>query len=119
MYRIAEKIAQKEKCDFLITGENLGQVASQTLDNLKVLDDATKMIVLRPLLCNDKNDTIKIAKQIGTYDISIEHKDGCPFVPRKPLTKAKLEKVKAQEEKLNIQKMVDDSIKNAETALIS
>ncbi|OGM01338.1 hypothetical protein A3K72_03085 [Candidatus Woesearchaeota archaeon RBG_13_36_6] len=119
MYRMAERIAKKEKCDFLITGENLGQVASQTLDNLKVLDDATDMIVLRPLLCNDKNDTIKIAKQIGTYDISIEHKDTCAFVPKRPLTKAKLEKVKVQEEKLDIQKIVDDSIKNAESVLIS
>ncbi len=118
MYRIADRIAKKEKCDFLITGENLGQVASQTLDNLKVLDDATEMIVLRPLLCNDKNDTIKIARQIGTYDISIEHKDTCAFVPKRPLTKAKLEKVKVQEEKLNIQKIVDDSIKNAESVLI-
>ena len=114
MYRIAERIAKKEKCDFLITGENLGQVASQTLDNLRVLDYATKMIVLRPLLCNDKNDTIKIARQIGTYEISIEHRDTCAFVPKRPLTKAKLERVRMQEERLNIQRMIDDSIRNAE-----
>jgi len=118
MYRIAERIAEKEKCEYLITGENLGQVASQTLDNLRVLDDATEMIVLRPLLCNEKNDTIKIARQIGTYDISIEHKEACPFVPKRPLTKAKLEKVRMQEEKLNIQRIVDDSIKNAKAVAI-
>jgi tRNA uracil 4-sulfurtransferase len=100
MYRAAEKIAEQEGAQLLLTGESLGQVASQTLDNLAVLDSATKLEVLRPLLGYDKEDTIKIAREIGTYDISIEKSCDCPFVPLHPLTGAKLERVEEQERRL-------------------
>ena len=72
MLRIAEKLAEREKCDFLITGENMGQVASQTLDNMAVIQQAVKIKVLQPLLGFDKNDTIKIARKFETYEMSIE-----------------------------------------------
>src|SRR3989344_3416671 len=72
MFRTAERIARKEGAKFIITGENLGQVASQTLDNMTVADRAVKMIILRPLLCYDKQDIVNMAKEIGTYEISIE-----------------------------------------------
>ncbi len=110
MYRIAEKIAKKEKAMFIITGENLGQVASQTLDNLAVLDNVTKMPILRPLLCFDKNETIKIAKQVGTYELSENRK--CLFVPRHPATKAKLKIIKQEESKLNIIRIIDGALLN-------
>ena len=105
MYRIAEALAKKEKADFIVTGENLGQVASQTLDNLYVLDESIKTNVLRPLLCFDKNETIKIAKEIKTYELSENKK--CLFVPRHPATKAKLEIVEKEESKLDLNKILN------------
>ena len=111
MLRIAEKLAKKERCDFLITGENLGQVASQTLDNMAVIDTAVKMKILSPLLGFDKNDTVRIAKKFGTYELSIQKSPGCPYLPRKPLTRAKLEMMERMEEYVEINKLVDKSYK--------
>ena len=105
MYRIAEKLAKKENAKFIITGENLGQVASQTLDNLAVLDNSINMPVLRPLLCFDKNEIIDIAKNISTYGLSENKK--CPFVPRHPSTKAKLEIIEKEESELDIKSIIN------------
>ncbi|MBU1204540.1 MAG: hypothetical protein KKA61_00445 [Nanoarchaeota archaeon] len=105
MYRIAEKLAKKQNAKFIITGENLGQVASQTLDNLAVLDNAVKIPILRPLLCFDKNEIIDIAKNIKTYGLSENKK--CLFVPRHPSTKAKLEIIKKEESKLDLNKILN------------
>jgi tRNA uracil 4-sulfurtransferase len=99
MYRIAEKIAKEEKAKFIITGENLGQVASQTLDNLAVLEESVEIPVLRPLLCLDKEEIVSIAKEIGTYELAKNIK--CLFVPKRPTTKANLIKTKQEEEKIN------------------
>jgi len=118
MFRVSEKIAKKEKCKFLITGENLGQVASQTLDNLVVCQEAVKIPILRPLLCNDKVETIKIAANIGTYETSIEPGMCCNMVPRNPLTRASLEKVKGEEKRLDINSLVDESVKSAEVVYL-
>ncbi len=108
MYKIAEKIAKKERCKFLITGENLAQVSSQTLQNLSVIDKSVKMPVMRPLLGFDKQEIINIAKEIGTYEISCgpEHCDA--LGPLKPITKAKLEEVLEAEEKINIKELIDN-----------
>ncbi len=105
MYRIAEKLAKKENAKFIVTGENLGQVASQTLDNLAVLDNAINMPILRPLLCFDKNEIIDIAKNINTYELSENKK--CLFVPRHPSTKAKLEIIEKEESKLDLNKILN------------
>ena len=105
MYRIAEKLAKKENAEFIITGDNLGQVASQTLDNLAVLDNAIKTPILRPLLCFDKNEIINIAKNINTYELSENKK--CLFVPRHPSTKAKLEIIEKEEPKLDIKSIIN------------
>ena len=110
MFKFAEKLAKKEKCDFLITGNNLGQVASQTLENMYVTKEAVKIKILDPLLTNDKQETINLAKELGTYEISIQKCQGCPFVPNQPVTKAKLEKIKKEEEKLNIDLSLDKII---------
>ncbi len=97
MYRAAEKLAKEEGAQFIVTGENLGQVASQTLENLGVLDSAVSARVLRPLLGLDKNEIIAIAKKIGTYDISIMKTCGCSYVPKNPVTMADIRKVLHEE----------------------
>ena len=112
MFRIAEKIAETERCDFLITGENLGQVGSQTLENMHVIDQAIGMEVARPILCNDKNETIALAREIGTYDIS-KGPEVCSMLgPKHPATRSTLEKIEMLEKNLDIQKMVEEAVKN-------
>ena len=112
MYRIAEKIAEKEDADFIITGENLGQVASQTLDNLAANRKAVKTEIVRPLLSWDKQETMNLAKEIGTYEISIEKAPSCPFVPKHPATKAKLDDVLYEEKRIDIKKLIKQAISN-------
>ena len=114
MFRIAEKIAKKEKCDFLVTGESIGQVCSQTLDNLTNAAKAVKIPILRPSLCNDKQETVDLAKKVGTYDISIEHGTCCKAVPRHPATRTKMEKIEREENRIGIKKIVDGAVKTAE-----
>ncbi|RLI76447.1 hypothetical protein DRO97_00775 [Archaeoglobales archaeon] len=89
MLTLAELLANEIGCEALITGDNLGQVASQTISNIKVEEELIKMPVLRPLIGFDKVETVDIARKIGTYEISIEKEGSCRYVPRKPATKAK------------------------------
>lgn len=93
MYHLAESVAREVDAKGIVTGESLGQVASQTLDNLFVLDSCATMPVYRPLIGFDKVEAEKIAREIGTYELSIIPTEGCKAVPYKPSTKAKLEKV--------------------------
>ncbi len=94
MYRVATAFALKKVAKGVVTGESLGQVASQTLDNLAVLTNATTDIpVYRPLIGFDKEDTIRIARKIGTFSESISHASGCKAVPNGPSTAAKLEMI--------------------------
>ncbi|RLG37292.1 MAG: tRNA 4-thiouridine(8) synthase ThiI [Candidatus Alkanophagales archaeon] len=93
MYRTAEAVAREEGAKGVVTGESLGQVASQTLENLLVLDEACSLPVYRPLIGFDKLETERIAREIGTYERSILPAKSCEAVPKKPTTKAKLEKV--------------------------
>jgi len=114
MYRISEKIAKKEKALCLVTGENLGQVASQTLDNLVVLKAAIKMTVLQPLLGFDKHSTVNIAERIGTFGISTEYSMKCPWLPNYPETRAELNKIKEAEKKVGMRKLIGEAVKNSE-----
>jgi len=114
MVRYAEKIGEKENADAVIMGDSLGQVASQTLQNLRVVDSAVKMPVLRPLIGLDKEDIVKIAKKIGTYELSIQPSGGCNAVPHKPSTKAKFDAILKEEKKLDIKKIVKEAIDKAE-----
>jgi thiamine biosynthesis protein ThiI len=98
MYRLAEKFAKEHGAKGTVTGESLGQVASQTLDNLIVLDDAAGLPVYRPLIGFDKEDTIRIARKLGTFQISIGKAKGCGAVPKGPSTKADLKLIKGLEE---------------------
>ncbi len=103
MYRIGEKVATNENALCLLNGESVGQVASQTLESMKVIEEVTKMPVLRPLITYDKIDIIQMAKSIGTYDISIRPFNDCcsVYVPRNPVTKPKSRQSERQEQNLN------------------
>lgn len=114
MLRTAEKVARRENCDFLITGENLGQVASQTLQNIYVTSRAVMMPIVRPLIGLDKLDIIALAEKIGTYTISIEKAAFCSAVPRYPVVRAQMQKIESIEKRLNIEKLVSKAFENSE-----
>lgn len=119
MLRIAEEVGKKEKIEAFITGESVGQVASQTLENISVIQSVSDKLVLRPLICQDKTEIIEKAKDIGTFNISIlPHQDCCTrFVPRHPATKARLKTIEGVEKKLNIKKLINQSIQEMETLI--
>lgn len=108
MYQIAAKIAEKESCEALVTGESLAQVSSQTLSSLNIIEEVIKMPVLRPLIGLDKEEIIDIAKNIGTYDISIKPQEDCCtlFVTSHQTAQGNLETIKEIEKKINIKKMI-------------
>lgn len=110
MLRIAEKIAEKEGCNYLVTGDNLGQVGSQTLPNMSVIDKATSMTVLRPVLCNDKVETIDLSKKIGTHDTSIGPELCSLLGPKSPATMSQLYRIEEEEAHLDIQIMIKDAL---------
>lgn len=112
MMRVADKIARDNGYDCIITGENLGQVASQTIDGLKVTDAITEKIVFRPLIGMDKVNIIDIAKDIDTYETSIlPYEDCCTvFLPKHPLLTPSIEGVEKSEEPLDCDKLVEEAI---------
>ena len=116
MMRIAEKLAKETGCGMLITGENLGQVASQTAEALVVTDASVTMPVMRPLIGMDKVDIMDLAQEIGTYEKSIEPYEDCctVFLPKHPATKPKLEKILASESKLDCEALIDAAVQSEE-----
>jgi thiamine biosynthesis protein ThiI len=108
MLRIAEQVARREKCQALITGESLAQVASQTLENIAVIEEAAQLPVLRPLVGMDKQEIIDQARRIGTYEISsIPDQDCCQlFVPKHPATRARLADVQEDESRLDVEDLI-------------
>ncbi len=114
MMRIAERIALYNKFDVLITGENLGQVASQTVQGITVTNESVNLPILRPLIGFDKVDIIEIAKDIETFETSIlPFEDSCTvFLPKHVVTQPNVEKIKKSEEALDIHRLVEDTIKN-------
>ena len=119
MYRIAERIAETEKTEGIITGEAIGEQASQTLSNLRVLSEATtKYPVHRPLLGFNKLETEGLAKKIDTFTISTRKTKGCSASPKNPATKAKLEIVKKAEQELDIEGMVEKSVRAAKIVTV-
>lgn len=114
MIRIAEEIARKEGAQALVTGESLGQVASQTLENINTVDAAAVLPIFRPLIGMDKREIIDRAKGIGTYDISIRpYKDCCSlFTPKHPETKASIAEVEEAEKKLN-RPLINTAVQNS------
>ncbi len=116
MMRIASKLATRRRAKALVTGESLGQVASQTLENISVIEQAAELPVLRPLIGMDKEEIILQAKSIGSYDISIlPDQDCCQlFIPKHPATKTRLYEVEKAEESLDIEAIVQSAVEEAE-----
>ncbi|MCR4723688.1 MAG: tRNA 4-thiouridine(8) synthase ThiI [Eubacteriales bacterium] len=112
MIRCAERFARENGIQMLVTGESLGQVASQTTDSIICTDAAADMPVLRPLIAMDKDEIIAIAQKIDTYSISIEPYEDCctVFVPKHPQTHPVLEKVLAQEQRLECERLIDEAM---------
>lgn len=118
MYRIACKFAEIKGAKAVVTGESLGQVASQTLTNLSVLDEAASLPVFRPLIGMDKNEIERLAKRIGFQEIAAIKTAPCKAVPIKPTTRAKLEDVKRAEESLNLDKLIDKALANLKEIIL-
>lgn len=120
MMRIAEKMAEKYGCMMLITGENLGQVASQTAEALVVTDACVKMPVMRPLIAMDKVDIMDKAQEIGTYEKSIEPYEDCctVFLPKHPTTKPQLKRIEHSESHLDVEALVEAAVKSEEIVTI-
>ena len=116
MMRIASALAARFRARALVTGESLGQVASQTLDNMAAIEDAAAMPILRPLVGMDKNEIVEQARALGTFEISIlPDQDCCTlFVPEHPETHARLEEVKAMEARFDVDRMVNDAVRATE-----
>ncbi|GBC81011.1 putative tRNA sulfurtransferase [bacterium HR10] len=112
MHRVAERLAEANHYGALVTGESLGQVASQTMENLACVEAATRMLILRPLIGWDKAEIVRLAREIGTYEISIlPHEDCCVlFAPRHPETRARLDRVEAIEARLDIPRLVGSAL---------
>ncbi len=118
MFRVAEKLAKENECSYVVTGENLGQVGSQTLSNLCTTTQAIKMPILRPLLCFDKIETIRIAEQIGTYKISKGPEVCCLLGPKHPATRSDVKLIEAEEARLDYKEMIEACLRKMEKAEI-
>ena len=121
MMRIAEKIAEKNGCMMLITGENLGQVASQTAESLVVTDASVSMPVMRPLIAMDKVDIMEKAEEIGTFETSIQPYEDCctVFLPPHPVTKPRLSRIEESESRLDVEGLVSAAVESEEIVDIS
>lgn len=117
MVRIASAWAKKRNCLALVTGESVGQVASQTLNSMSVINDVTNTPIIRPVACFDKVEIMDVAKKIDTYEISIRPFEDCCtiFTPKNPVTKPTLEKALEYEAKFDYQTLIDEILKNIET----
>ncbi len=120
MTKIAEKIARENDASVLITGESLGQVASQTLQSMVVTTEVANMPILRPLVGMDKIEIMDYARRIGTYETSIlPYEDCCTlFVPKHPDTKPKSERIRVSESRLDMDKLIEEAMNGIETVVI-
>jgi len=116
MMRIASAIGAEIGAQTLVTGESLGQVASQTLENMQVIEQAATLPILRPLAGMDKNEIIDQARRLDTFEVSIiPDQDCCTlFIPRHPETHARLDEVEEAETALDVQRMVTEAVSGAE-----
>jgi thiamine biosynthesis protein ThiI len=114
MYRIAQQFAIKQQAKAIITGESIGQVASQTLNNIFVLSSSIYYPILRPLVGLDKVEIENIARNIGTYKITAISTDGCTAVPKRPATRSKIKIIKKIEEDLGLPSMCSETADKVE-----
>lgn len=117
MLKITDEIRKQQECLAIITGESLGQVASQTIESMYAINEVTNTPILRPLIAMDKTDIIKLAKEIDTNDISIRpYEDCCTiFVPASPKTKPRREKVNYYESFFDFEPLIQEAVQNVET----
>jgi len=120
MMRMAERVARQTGSKALVTGESIGQVASQTVEALAVTDAVAGMPVFRPVIGMDKEEIVTIARRIGTFETSIlPYEDCCTiFTPKHPNTKPRLDKIIASEQNLDIDKLVEDAVNGVETVIV-
>ena len=120
MYRITEMVAKRNNCMVITNGESIGQVASQTLTSMSVINEVTNMPVIRPVACLDKLEIIDIAKKIDTYDISILPFEDCctVFVPKHPVINPKLSLCIEYENRFDYKTMIEDAVNNINTIII-
>ena len=120
MFRLADRLAKRRHCLAISSGESVGQVASQTLDSMNVINDVTNMPVLRPVVTYDKTDIIDLARKIDTFDISIRPFEDCCtiFAPKNPKTRPAMDKVLEYEAKWDYNKMIDEALNNVEVIYI-
>ena len=121
MYRISEKVMQNREDLVLINGESVGQVASQTLTSMTVINNVTNIPVLRPVACLDKLEIIDIAKKIDTYETSIlPYEDCCTiFLPKHPVINPKIEKALEYEKKFDYEALINEAVLKVNTITIS
>lgn len=120
MFRLASSLAEKRHCLAISSGESVGQVASQTLDSIAVINEVTNMPVLRPLVVTDKENIIKISRKIDTYDISIRPFEDCCtiFAPKNPKTRPNLEKCREYETKVDFDSLLTEALNNIDVIYI-
>jgi len=118
MLRIGEELARRERCWALVTGDSLGQVASQTAENLSVVEEAAQLPILRPLIGMDKVEITEQAQKIGTFETSIEPDQDCCklFVPPHPSTKTSLDYIRKIEHGFDLGALVKQGLERAELA---
>lgn len=114
MLRTASALARRIGAEVLVTGENIGQVASQTIDNLLVENGASSVPVVRPLIAMDKEDIIGIAEEIGTFEASTRPGICCMMAPDRPATEARFEAIQAEEARLDLERMTENALAEME-----
>ena len=117
MYRITERLAKKRNCKIIVNGESIGQVASQTLTSMNVINEVTNMPVIRPVACMDKLEIIRMSEKIGTYETSIlPFEDCCTiFVPKHPVIHPDLKKAREMETTFDYESLIQECLKNIVT----
>jgi thiamine biosynthesis protein ThiI len=121
MLRLAAEIARRERARVLVTGDSVGQVASQTIENIDVISRAVDMPILRPVIGEDKLEIVDLARRIGTYDISIQPDQDCCslFVPKHPETRARLQSIEDSESRLDVAGVMKEALAAAEVTVQS
>ena len=121
MFRLADALARRRKCPVISSGESIGQVASQTLQSMHVINEVTNTPIIRPLATSDKTEIIKLSKKIGTYEISIRpYEDCCTiFTPKAPKTAPHLDEVEAFEKKFDYESLIKEALDNIEVKIIT
>lgn len=121
MFRLADRLSKRRKCPIIASGESLGQVASQTIHSMNVINEVTNVPVIRPCVTLDKTEIITVSKKIGTYEISIRpYEDCCTiFAPKNPKTMPRLDECLALEEKFDYEVLINEAINNYEVKYIT